>query len=229
MYVLVDRDALVFRHAHHDRAVVSALATIEVAHCAVTIVEAAQACLAHLTDLELKKLYENTTGEKWTSFYRPALVQAVDQLALALQPSDVVPYEAIHQAGKIALSDQGFYRYAKGSYSPARLQALFLPPALTARAAQAAAVTTAGGTASAATPAATVAPAAPIAAPRGGNKAIIWDTADRMWDESGRVANLSAVLALRKRMMDTLEGMGVKRSSASSELGNWQKARLNGA
>lgn len=229
MFVLVDRDALVFRHAHEDRTVVSALATLEVAHCAVTIVEAGAGCLAHLTDLELKKLYENTTGQKWTSFCRPALVQAVDAVALALEQSDVNGFEAKQQAAKISLDDQGFYRYVKGAYTPARLMALFLPPARTATAGAVPSTPAAGSAAQATTPAATVAPPAPIAAPRGGNKALIWSVADALWEQAGRIANTKAVLDLRRKAMDQLEQQGVKRTSSSSELGNWQKARLNGA
>lgn len=229
MFILVDRDALVFRHAHEDRTVVSALATLEVAHCAVTIVEAGAGCLAHLTDLELKKLYENTTGAKWTSFYRPALVDAVSALALALEQSDVNGYEAKQQAAKIRLDDQGFYRYVRGAYTPARLQALFLPPARTVAPGTVPSAPAAGHAPPASAAAPTIAPAAPIAAPRGGNKALIWSVADALWEQAGRIGNTKAVLDLRRKAMDQLEQQGIKHTSSSSELGNWQKARLNGA
>jgi len=54
----------------------------------------------------------------------------------------------------------------------------------------------------------------------------IWAVADRMWEEAGRPTDKSKVLALRKQIMDTLEQDGVKRTSSSNELGNWQKARI---
>lgn len=73
-------------------------------------------------------------------------------------------------------------------------------------------------------PAANPAPAAPPA-PRGGGRALIWAHMDKIWEAAGKPTQASTVLALRKRCMDELEPQGVKRTSASSELGNWMKAR----
>ena len=54
MYVLIDRDALVFRHAHPDHSVISGLAHIEVAHCAVAIYDVhGDHDFISFTDLEL--------------------------------------------------------------------------------------------------------------------------------------------------------------------------------
>ena len=229
MYVLVDRDKLVFRHAHPDHAVVSALSTIEVAHCAVCILPADAACMNTFTDLELRMLYQNTTGQKLEGYFKPSLCKAVAELAMGLPVSDVNAFEVRQQASKISVNDAGFYRYVKGAYTPARLQDLFEPQPLQAvPGATPTPTPPAPPTASASAPAATVAPPAPIAAPRGGNKAVIWATADEMWEASGKVRDVKAVLELRKRIMDRLEQEGIKRTSASSELGNWQKVRLNG-
>jgi hypothetical protein len=230
MYVLVDRDKLVFRHAHPDHAVVSALSTIEVAHCAVCILPADPACMNTFTDLELRMLYQNTTGKKLEGYFRPALCKAVAELAMGLPVSDVNPFEVKQQASKISINDAGFYRYVKGAYTPARLQELFEPEALVAvpGATPASVPPAPPGATPASTPAAPIAPPATIAAPRGGNKAVIWATADVMWEQGGKVREVKAVLELRKRIMDQLEQQGIKRTSASSELGNWQKVRLNG-
>jgi hypothetical protein len=48
-----------------------------------------------------------------------------------------------------------------------------------------------------------------------------------MWADAGKPTGASAVLALRKQIMNKLEEEGVKRTSSSNELGNWQKARLS--
>lgn len=63
------------------------------------------------------------------------------------------------------------------------------------------------------------------AAPRGGQRTVIWDHMDAIWEQAGKPSSLNTVLVLRKRCMDELEQQGVKRTSASSELGNWWKAR----
>ncbi len=63
---------------------------------------------------------------------------------------------------------------------------------------------------------------------RGGGKTrdVIWSKADEMWTEAGKPTDAPVVLALRKKIMDALEVNGVKRTSSSNELGNWQKFRL---
>ena len=49
---------------------------------------------------------------------------------------------------------------------------------------------------------------------------------DQLWEKAGKPMDAKVVLALRKTCMDELEAQALaKRSSASSELGNWMKAR----
>lgn len=61
--------------------------------------------------------------------------------------------------------------------------------------------------------------------PRGGNKAVIWDVADMIWDNANSPKDKPTVLKLRRAIMDHLEGQGIKRTSASSELGKWHMDR----
>lgn len=61
---------------------------------------------------------------------------------------------------------------------------------------------------------------------RGGQKDIIWAHADAAWEAAGKPTDVGVVLAMRKVWMDELESQGINRGSASSQLGNWQKARL---
>lgn len=60
----------------------------------------------------------------------------------------------------------------------------------------------------------------------GSTKGLIWETADRMWNAAGLPTDPKEVLALRKQIMTQLEGLGVKRTTSSTSLGEWQKTRL---
>lgn len=67
----------------------------------------------------------------------------------------------------------------------------------------------------------------PSGAPRGSVSQTIWAVADEMWTAAGNPVLKDVVMRLRKTIMDKLESdYGVKRTSASNELGNWQKARI---
>lgn len=77
-------------------------------------------------------------------------------------------------------------------------------------------------------PAAVTVPAKTPSAPRGGNRVIIFEVADRMWNEAGSPRDLSVVLPLRKTIMAELEANhGIKKTTSSTALGEWQKLRLN--
>ncbi len=74
----------------------------------------------------------------------------------------------------------------------------------------------------------TVAPAKVASAPRQGNRVTIFEVADRMWNGAGSPRDISTVLQLRKTVMAELEtNHGIKRTTSSTALGDWQKLRLN--
>lgn len=74
----------------------------------------------------------------------------------------------------------------------------------------------------------TVAPAKTPSAPRSGNRITIFEVADRMWNEAGSPKDTSVVLQLRKTIMAELEANhGIKKTTSSTALGEWQKLRLN--
>lgn len=74
----------------------------------------------------------------------------------------------------------------------------------------------------------TVAPARTPSVPRSGNRVIIFEVADRMWNEAGAPKEASVVLQLRKTVMAELESThGIKKTTSSTALGEWQKLRLN--
>lgn len=74
----------------------------------------------------------------------------------------------------------------------------------------------------------TVAPAKTPSAPRSGNRVTIFEVADRMWNEAGSPKEAHVVLQLRKTIMAELEANhGIKKTTSSTALGEWQKLRLN--
>lgn len=74
----------------------------------------------------------------------------------------------------------------------------------------------------------TVAPAKVTSAPRSNNRVLIFEFADRMWNDKGAPKDSATVLALRKTIMAELELQhGIKKTTSSTALGEWQKLRLN--
>lgn len=246
MIVSIDREHMLLIHKHDDHMTVSKLASIELSHvaCVVTPVESDwDRCFSSFTDLELKLLHKNITGEDFHGYSRPHLVAACVELARRAPYTECNPFEVDMQFRSIKEDDDGRYAYVKGSMKPRPVDELFelapqRVPMLSADELRGLKVhaqrTSAGATAGASTPAATtpapqqrsrpVAPATPTA-PRGGQRTIIWEAADKAWEAAGKPTSQPVILKLRKQIMDDLEKQGVKRTSCSSELGNWQKAR----
>lgn len=57
-------------------------------------------------------------------------------------------------------------------------------------------------------------------------KQTIWGTANAMWLSAGKPTDVKVIAKLRIQMMNVLESQGIKRTSASTELGQWQKSVL---
>lgn len=217
MYVSIDRDHMRVMHKHHEMRVVCDLVHIEAPHVA-SISCPMDMCLKDKTELELKLLYRNTVGGDHIPHDVRDKVMA---FIAALPESDVVPEEVRRQAANIKDGDSKPYQYVKGAYHPARPGLLFDILSSNTQAPQ--------GTANTVAPSNSAArPQRPAAAPRqGGVREVIWAVADRMWEAASKPTEKSAVLALRKAIMSTLETENsVKRTSSSNELGNWAKARI---
>lgn len=245
MYVSIDRENLKFLHKHPDLHVVSNLAWIDAPHAALSVAPYDHnSFLSGYTDMELKILYRNTTGVDHTGFEGDALRAILAELAERLPVSDVNAFEVERQAAILEDGNHDRYKYVKGSTRPAKQGELFEPEALKAVRSDNEEVIAAAVRLRPAQPRATAThtpapasaqprPARPTAAPllpraprQGGVREKIWEVADRMWDEAGKPTEKSTVLALRKNIMNALEQDGVKRTSSSNELGNWQKARI---
>lgn len=250
MYVAIDREGMGFLWAHPSYEVLLDLAHLE-ADTAVHVVSLENARyyepFCGFTDLELKLLYENTTGEKYVGFNRKALCGVVCGLAMRLPQVTVNVAELRAQAETVTDEYSGLYKYLPGSREPKLVEdGLFGVPAKRLPRCLVQEQQAVAGTllpqlpdpaprnagrgpdqqrASTSTPARTRAPGT-APPPRGSTRETIWTCADRMWEEAGKPNQPSVVLALRKKMMDQLEADGVKRTSSSNELGNWQKARI---
>lgn len=252
MYALIDRERMVFVYAHANPMALSNIAWIELPNAPTVIVCGdSPSYFDLLTDLELKLLYKNTTGVDHTGYSKAPLMQIVCDLALRLPELQCSAYELQLQAGCIPDGTVDIYCYVRGQYKPALMGDLFAPQGVTVQRSEAEELAANSGklrfdyrrstTASASTGHAVRAPLtstpkpqrpAPSAPrnvappPRGSTRETVWQEADRMWEEAGKPTAMTTVLALRKRIMDALEQKGVKRTSSSNELGNWQKTRL---
>jgi hypothetical protein len=231
VYILIDRQHLRVCHKHRDHNVVNALAHIELAHCRTSVFRIDTLCrFPDFTDYELIMLYQQSTGHKFAGFSEFHLRELVLSMVREIPESDVVPSEVLAQAATIPDKDKGFFRYVKGAKVPAALHGLYEPDTLAATHA-AALQGIAGVKAEPPEPeptpvAATIRSTAP-AAPRGGSRATIFEVADKMWEAAGSPRDLQTVLALRKQMMTTLEAEhGIKKSTSSTALGDWQKQRI---
>lgn len=244
MYMLLDRENMKFRHKHPDLFTIANLAWIEDRNMTYSIFPADDAIeFGRYTDMELKMLYRNTTGKDITTTDRQAIKQILFDIVRRIPATPANPYEADVQAAFILDEDENHYQYVKGAKRPAMTANLFDGitihsdpveeleaknghlPALKRKSSS-----LASGTGKKQAQVNGNAPASNKAAPkRGTAKAIIWEVADKMWEKEGKPTQKSEVLDLRKRIMDLLEtDEGIKRSSASSELGNWHKTRIPG-
>jgi hypothetical protein len=245
MYVTIDRDNMRFFAKHPDHTALSLLADIELAFVSVLIVPCDEPSdFMQLTDLELRLLFKHTTGADHSNAYRPSLLAAC--VALAQQLPERRGLNCFHlelQSNAIQGDKVGRYLYVPGASKPQRKADLFEPEPLTCQqgwsaeqlaefakqapqAERPAAVASTAPEPRSSPQRPAVAAGAVAAQPRGGGKAVIWQHMDQLWEKAGKPMDAKLVLGLRKACMDELEALNLaKRSSASSELGNWMKAR----
>jgi hypothetical protein len=238
---------MVLLHKHENANAVADVAWIECYDVPYYILPIEDAtCFRQFTDMELKMLYRNVTGQDSHSLSRLPLVQVVYDLCCRIPESVIKPAEAKIQAEYVdALRTQGkggFWLYCAGSCLPGQKADLWKPSCKKAeqwrveeRAAKSGklpALKRATQPHSERTgpdrPVTAVQHSAkPAGTPKMGTaKAIIWAAADKMWAAAGKPLIKSDVLTLRKEIMDHLEKEeGIKRTSCSSELGNWHKDR----
>lgn len=245
MKVAVDMDAMRFTHVHTVSNVVHGLVYLEGAKLKTIHFECTDrpGFLSSLTTLELNLLYRNTTGQDFPANLDDLTRREVlAELVEGMTPRDVVEaeldaqIEAVIDQLEAPIATATQFKYVKGALRPMIDDGGLFPlsskpltgPQLTSAAQQA--------------PQRRAAPAAPTPAPApalraqparsaprahaGSVRPKIWAVADRMWEAAGKPTDKTVVLALRKEMMAELETQGVKRTSSSTALGEWQKERL---
>lgn len=245
MYVVIDRDRMCFLYKHPNPWLLADLILIECPDASIEI----QPCdgpnfLSEFTDLELKLLYNHTTGAE-QKHYGANLRAVLTELVYRMDLFDGIDTEVAAQAQWCdeAKSDESFV-YVKKSNRPCKADPGQQPaPIKVPVFAKEVEIAKMGRNAAAAlygtAPRATVAPItapasaalrtarAPSAPRAGGVREVIWKVADQLWEAAGKPIDKSQILVLRKEMMRVLEEEHqVKRTSSSNELGNWQKARI---
>ncbi len=221
MFLLIDMDRLVVVHRHHLGSVLGDLADIELMSTFRILPIDSRKELSRFTDLELRKLY-CSFGTEECPVLRDTLLSSVLEAFSQVLVSDVDPQEASAQASCIASTDRGRYRYVRGSRRPARMGDLWEPPAVAVGTLPVHSVPVEPDRPAVAS---STAPSAARGA-AGPKTSLIWEVADRLWGGAGKPSNIGEVLKIRKQAMDELERSGIKRTTASSSLGAWQKDRL---
>lgn len=222
MYVSLDMQNMRIVHKHSSVNAVCGLVHIELPDVAVNVCPI-DMTVKHKTDMEIKMLFRSCFPGQADHMPVTEMKSKILQFAEEFPVTDLDELEVKRQADSIRDGDKKAYKYVKGSFRASRPAELFADA--TGDAVRAGATVPANTTARPVRPAA--APRAATGAPRAsGVREKIWAVADRMWEEAGKPTEKSTVLALRKDIMNALEQDGVKRTSSSNELGNWQKARI---
>lgn len=242
MFVSINKENMTFCHKHRIRNIVLDLVYLECANVRTHVTPLHDRFLWSFTETELQLLYKNTTGGKFSLHTGDKLRAVLLDVAERLQENEVDPAELSRQCSAVSEGSKDAYMYVQGASVPAVQESLWAPnpkvvPALSLSQEQDIVVNFRSKIVDPNTvrkfdlpledePHKESRPRT-LTEPRGGVREHIWKVADQMWEEAGKPNTVSIVLSLRKKMMATLEEQGVKKTSASSELGNWQKMRLS--
>lgn len=245
MYILIDLNQMAITHKHRDRAVLNKLSWIECSNASSIIAVGSVRPLLEFTASELRLLYKAATGAELKG-YANALAQAVCDAAKRMPETVATLEDATAQALCVMDGDKACFRFVAGSKKPEHLPGLFEPDPIKVDRVEAEEQAVAsnystyapanpgafGGTgpavAGCAGVVATREPRAPSAPRTGGARETIFSVADRMWEAAGSPTNASVILALRKNIMVELEANhGVKKTTSSTALGDWQKSKLS--
>lgn len=238
MYILIDRQQMAITHKHRDAAVLRALSWIECTNAGAIMSLSNTRPLLDFTPQELRLIYQNATGAELKG-YANALAQAVLDAAKRMPDTDAVLEEVVAQAACVMDGDKSSFKYVRGAKQPEQLPGLFEADPIKVdrveaeelRAASGYSAPAFGGTGHAALPPGVPplpsAPRAPSAPRTGGSRETIFRVADEMWVAAGSPTGLPTVLALRKQIMVELElNHSIKKTTSSTALGDWQKARV---
>lgn len=219
MFVSIDMQNLEFLHKHYKTSVLFNLAHVEVPKSFVKILDTV-AAVRGLTELEKKMMVRKYAPDRLHEDHEEVLCGYIDAMPVV----DVDESELKLQASVIRPTDNHAYKYIKGAITKRKQPAT--PPQAQNTTAPTLTPTTQQ------TPAITQIEQSEqyrqmtLKTRSSGVRDAIWEKADEMWEAAGKPTDLTTVLKLRKEIMNALEEDGIKRNSASNELGKWQKQRL---
>ena len=244
MYLLIDRDKMCVRHRHPQLSVLLNMAHIEVSHCATFITpEEFPVNFDSLTDLELKLLYQNMCGQKYTAYpNKESLISAVMQLCRLLPESKINGFEASLQSASISEANAGFYKYAPGCANASAQQELYTPAALVTGAALIPVHTPTISARAAPTPVAVYAnpittqavaapyvaakssaPATATSAPKSGKTARVWEIAEGILEQYP--ARPTDWKLIRKLVVEACEAEGINGSTAGVQYSKFKVSK----
>lgn len=243
MFVSINKENMTFCHKHRVRDIVLDLVYLECANVKTMVTPLHNRFLSSFTETEMQLLYKNTTGGKFSLLTGDKLRAVLLDVAERLQENEVSQPELAAQCKAVPEDAKEAYRYVPGASVPAVQEGLWSPspkqvPALALPQEQQVAVNFRDKIIDPHTKLEFKLPEGDdeppkesrprtLSEPKGGVREQIWRVADQMWEEAGKPEAIPVVLALRRKIMNTLEEQGVKKTSASSELGSWQKMRLS--
>lgn len=231
MYVLIDRERLVFLRKHGHQPTVSKLADLECPHHHAVVCGAdSPSGFTTFTDLELKLLIKNTTGSDLRNvFGRETLLRQACQVAAQLEVDDVDGFELTMQVMSIKDNDQQRYQYVRGSKIPRCMEGLEELAGKVCAGAPLPQPASAPNVQGATTPAAT--PAQPASSddfvmPKEGTSTHrIFMFCATLWKESGYSDNKATLDNIRKKAVDTLVPAGLNVSTVRTQAARWYQHR----
>jgi len=232
MYVLINRDEMTIPHKHQSFRVLADLAWIEIKNNNYHIVPVeSEASFVEFTPMELEMLYRNITNSEPPKVSKMQLVRVIFSLVDKIKETQATEFEAETQAAKVTEDSDANWFYVFGSFAPGKKNGLFSPPCKAVKISDIEIETLLNRKEPANSATEKTANSNTRVSNRSGNtpskgRELIWKIADKQWEEHGKPIDKQKILAIRKLIMDELEMQGVKRTSASSELGKWQKEQV---
>lgn len=220
MYISLDMDNMKIVHKHESLNAVCGLVHIEF-HDVAACIGSIDMVVINRTDLDIKLLFKSCFPNQDNHIPIPQMKDLILQFAREFPVTDLDEIEVLRQAESIRDNDKTPYKYVKGSFRACRPAAIFKENLVST-------VPTVPAKGFKSPAGQNNAPKqASMPARTGGVRAKIWETADSLWEKAGKPTERNKILLLRREIMVVLDHNGVKRTSSSNELGNWQKARIN--
>lgn len=240
--LLIDKERMCVCYKHRTLKVLTDLMHIELPNCRAAVISAEDPAFSTYSDMELKLLYLNTSGQKYEMYGREGLIKNLIALFETVPESTLNGFEVGLQADQIGMLDQLEHRYVPGAKSPETFEQDYHPPMLISSAPPVpvlhpnSAPQTAPAPYSApqtsykppAQPKQTIArgerpPSIAMEAPKSGSKTgRVWEIAEKIWIDSG---NSTDFKSLRKQIVDACESEGINSSTASVQFGKWKLSK----